>query len=121
MSGSRANTGETGMGRHLTDPPLSAQQSIQAQQSKAARDRESPAQVTSIGSKHGDELTRIARDPKVRQDFLTREKAEREQRDREREAARVKRAKEALEHRTEIADSNARGMARYATGTDTPS
>lgn len=106
------------MGRYLTDPGLSAQQSIQAQQSKAAKEAARPAQVTSIGSAHGDELTKVARDPEARQDFLTREKAERDCLEAASEAASVKRAREALEHRTEVADPTARGMARYAPRTD---
>lgn len=109
----RGNTTTNGMARYLTDPPKTATQEHQAQQREANAERERPAPVTEIGSAHGKELTRLARDPDARRAKYAADRAERDRLEAEREVARVKRAKDALEHRTEIADPTARGQRRY--------
>ncbi len=109
----RANTTSSGMARYLHDPPASATQSVQAQQREATAEREKLAPVTEIGSAHGKELTRLARDPDALRAKHVADRAERDRLDAEWERQRVQRAKDALEHRTEIADPTARGQRRY--------
>lgn len=109
----RGNATASGMARYLTDPPKTAQQEHQAQQREATAEREKPAPVTEIALAHGKELTRLARDPEARQAKYAAERAERDRLDAEREAARVKRAADALAHRTGVADPRARGQRRY--------
>lgn len=109
----RANTTSSGMARYLTDPPESAQREHQGQQREANAEREKRAPITEIGSAHGKELTRLAQDPDARRAKHEADRAERDRLDAEREAARVKRAKDVLKHRTEIANPTARGQRRY--------
>ncbi|OZE38123.1 hypothetical protein CH256_08115 [Rhodococcus sp. 05-2254-6] len=101
-----------GMSKYLEDRP-NAQQMTQAQQRETNAEREKPAPVTGIASAHGKELTRLARDPEARKAKYDADRAERDRLDAEREAARIKRARAALEHRTEVANPRARGMSRY--------
>lgn len=102
-------TDARGMSKYLELRP-NAQQMVQNRQREANAERERQAPVTEIGSAHGKELTRLARDPNARRAEYP---AERDRLDAERDAARVQRAKAALEHRTEIADPTARGQRRY--------
>ncbi|MDV8076514.1 hypothetical protein R4P47_08090 [Rhodococcus sp. IEGM 1370] len=108
-----AKTATKGMARYLTDPPESAQQEYQGQQREAKAGRENSSQVADIASVHGKELTRLARDPEARRAQHAADRAERDRLDAERERQRVQRAKDALKHRTEIADPTARGQRRY--------
>lgn len=83
-----------------------------------ANEKREPAAVTEIASEHGKELRKLARDPDARTAKLDGERMERDRQESAREAARVQRAKEARNHRTEIADPTSRGMSRYATRCD---
>ncbi|MBW4780338.1 hypothetical protein KZO37_13280 [Rhodococcus fascians] len=104
-----------GMSKYLKDRP-NALQMMQGKQREANAERETPAPapVTEIASERGKALTRIARDTEARRAHYAAEKAERDRLEAARERSRVQRAKDALEHRTEIVDPTARGMARYA-------
>ncbi|OZF28365.1 hypothetical protein CH296_19795 [Rhodococcus sp. 14-2496-1d] len=108
----KANTTTTGMARYLTDPPKTATQEHQ-QARRTANEKRQPGPVTEIASKHGMELRKLARDLDARRARFDDERNECDRRVSAREAARVQRAKEALEHRTEIADPTSRGMSRY--------
>lgn len=109
----RANTTTNGMARYLTDRRRTAQQEHENAQRTAIAEREGSSRVTEIASARGMELRRLARDPEARRAKYAADRADRDRLDAEREAARVQRAKDALKHRTEIADTTARGMNRY--------
>ncbi|MFI8565175.1 hypothetical protein ACIGGF_01245 [Rhodococcus sp. NPDC078407] len=108
-----------GMSKYLKDRP-NAKQMMQGQQREASAESEETGPVNDIASALGKELTRLARDPEARQAKHAADRAERDRLEAARERSRVQRAKEALEHRTEIVDPTARGMARYV-GADSPS